>query len=54
MIIHSPSSGLYTAGELKDMTIKEIRKLAEGQGYEITRTAKKDIIEEYMRQQEEK
>ena len=49
----SQSSGLHTAGELKKMTVKEIRELAVRQGYEITKTAKKDIIEEYMMQQEE-
>lgn len=35
------------------MTVKEIRELAVRQGYEITKTAKKDIIEEYIMQQEE-
>ncbi len=34
------------------MTISQIRSLADGLGYAITKTKKADIISEFLRQQE--
>jgi hypothetical protein len=41
----------YTAKELESMTIAKIEDLAEELGYEITRTLKADIIDEFLSQQ---
>ena len=41
----------YTAKQLESMTIAQIEQLAEDYGYEITKTLKGDIIEEFLNQQ---
>ena len=41
----------YTTKQLESMTIAQIENLAEELGYEITKTLKADIIEEFMDQQ---
>ena len=41
----------YTAKQLESMTIAQIEQLAEDYGYEITKTLKADIIEEFLNQQ---
>ena len=41
----------YTARQLESMTISQIENLAEDYGYEITKTLKADIIEEFLSQQ---
>ena len=42
----------YTAKQLESMTIAQIEQLAEDYGYEITKTLKGDIIEEFLEQQQ--
>lgn len=42
---------LYSADELKAMTIAQIKALAVELGYSITKTLKADIIEEFLQQQ---
>jgi len=42
---------LYSADELKAMTIAQIKALATELGYSITKTLKADIIEEFLQQQ---
>ena len=41
----------YTAESLNDMTISEIKALADELGYSITATKKADIISEFLAQQ---
>lgn len=41
----------YTVKQLESMTIAQIEKLADELGYEITRTLKADIIDEFLSQQ---
>lgn len=41
----------YTAKQLETMTIAQIEQLAEDMGYEITKTLKADIIDEFLEQQ---
>lgn len=41
----------YTYGELEEMTAKEIRKIAEGNGIKLTKTLKEDIINEFLQKQ---
>lgn len=42
---------VYTAESLNNMTIAEIKALAENLGYSITATKKADIIKEFISQQ---
>lgn len=41
----------FTAKQLESMTIAQIENIAEEYGYEITKTLKADIIEEFLSQQ---
>lgn len=41
----------YTAKQLESMTIAQIERLADELGYELTRTLKADIIDEFLSQQ---
>lgn len=42
---------VYSADELNGMKVSEIKSLAEGLGYSITKLIKADIIEEFLAQQ---
>jgi len=42
----------YTVKQLESMTIAQIEDLADQYGYEITRTLKADIIDEFLSQQD--
>lgn len=42
---------VYTQEELENLTINEIREIAEERGYTITETLKADIIAEFLAQQ---
>lgn len=42
----------YTASELNEMTIANIKSLAASLGYTITKSVKSDIIAEFLEQQE--
>lgn len=42
----------YSKETLDEMTVAEIKSLAESAGYEITETRKADIIEQFLEQQE--
>ncbi len=42
---------VYTQEELEELTINEIREIAEDRGYTITETLKADIIAEFLEQQ---
>lgn len=44
----SSTSKIYTEAELNDMTIAQIRALAEARGYTLTGTAKTDLIESFL------
>lgn len=44
---------MYTEEELSSMTISLLKKTAEENGYSITKTVKKEIIEEILLQQKE-
>lgn len=48
---YSPQPKTYTAEELNEMTISEIKSLAGGLGYSITATKKADIVEEFLKEQ---
>lgn len=41
----------YTKEELAEMTVKDIRKIAEDSGIEITKIIKNDVIDEFLNQQ---
>lgn len=41
----------YTREILGTMTVKDIKKLAEGKGISITKTIKEDVISEFLSQQ---
>ncbi|MBC8531804.1 hypothetical protein [Gehongia tenuis] len=45
---------VYTAEALNAMTIAEIRALAAGLGYSVTKIRKAEIIAEFLEQQEAK
>lgn len=49
----SASSGLhlYTEEELSNMTIKQIKEVAEERGYTITKSLKAEIIAEFLEEQ---
>ncbi len=48
----SSAAADYTADDLSQLTIAQIKALAEDCGYTITKTKKADIIEEFLNQQE--
>lgn len=48
---YSPEPETYTAEELNEMTISEIKTLAIGLGYSVTATKKADIVAEFLVQQ---
>lgn len=41
----------YTYEELKEIPVREIRKIAEDKGFEITKTIKEDVINEFLSKQ---
>lgn len=41
----------YTKEELSEMTVKDIRKIAEDSGIEITKIIKNDVIDEFLKKQ---
>lgn len=41
----------YTYDELEEMPVREIRKLAQDKGFEITKTIKDDVINEFLSKQ---
>lgn len=41
----------YTYEELKEISVREIRKIAEDMGFEITKTIKEDVINEFLSKQ---
>jgi hypothetical protein len=45
------SAHVYTQEELEELTINEIKEIAEERGYTITETLKADIIAEFLEQQ---
>ena len=45
------NSTTYSEETLKNMTIAEIKEIADERGYTITKTIKADIIEEFLQQQ---
>ena len=45
------SDKIFTAEELNALTVKKIKALAQERGYSIKETAKSDIIEEFISQQ---
>ncbi len=49
LILEAP---VYTAEDLSDMTINQIKALAAELGYTITKSTKADIIAEFLEQQE--
>lgn len=42
---------MYTYEELKEISVREIRKIAEDLGFEITKTIKDDVINEFLSKQ---
>ena len=42
----------YTAESLGSMTVAQLKALAAGEGYTLTKTKKADIIDEILEQQE--
>lgn len=42
---------IYTQSELEEMTVSQIKAIAEERGYSITATLKADIIQEFLTQQ---
>lgn len=47
-----PVKPTYTQAELEAMTVDQIKAIAEGKGYEITKTVKAEIIAEFLAAQE--
>lgn len=43
----------YTAGDLNEMTISQIKSLAASLGYSVTQSRKADIVAEFLEHQEE-
>lgn len=41
----------YTYDELEEISVKKIRQLAEDMGFEITKTLKDDVINEFLSKQ---
>lgn len=41
----------YTQEELSDMTVKDIRKLAEDMGFSLKKTAREDVVNEFLEKQ---
>lgn len=41
----------YTYEELKEIPVREIRKIAEDMGFEITKTIKEDVVNEFLSKQ---
>lgn len=41
----------YTKEELQDMTVRDIKELAQDRGFEITKTLKEDVINEFLSRQ---
>lgn len=42
---------IYTEEELSGMSVKEIRKLAEDMGFSIKKTAREDVVNEFIEKQ---
>lgn len=49
--LSSDDAKLFTAEELNELTIADIRDLAAELGYDLTKTKKAEIIEEFLQQQ---
>ena len=47
----SESTATHTAESLEDMTVSEIKALADSLGYDVTATKKADIINEFLDKQ---
>lgn len=41
----------YTVEELSEMTVKDIKKLAEDMGFSLKKTAREDVINEFLEKQ---
>lgn len=41
----------YTEEELSEMTVKDIRKLAEDMGFSLKKTAREDVVNEFLEKQ---
>lgn len=41
----------YTKEELKEMTVNEIKEIAENRGFEIKKTIKEDVINDFLSRQ---
>lgn len=41
----------YTEEELSGMTVKDIRKLAEDMGFSLKKTAREDVVNEFLEKQ---
>ena len=51
MSLNSVSEKIYTQEELQAMTVKDIKAIAEANGYSITKVIKADVIAEFLSQQ---
>lgn len=50
-ITFEEDSHKYTEEELLEMTVKDIKKLAEDMGFALKETARKDVINEFLKKQ---
>lgn len=51
IVLETPTKPYYTEQDLDNMTVKQIKQVAEEMGISITNTARKDVVNEFLEKQ---